>query len=142
MVAPAALLRCVGRVDFDERSASFFRFARELDKERRPRGICNAFGETVGMEHAVDMHVLNTDHAVRIDDRAAFLVGEVLPSPADTLVYSRDDLALLMSLECSLLCCGEAALRVRQGALFFPEEARIVNLTPIRKSGERLESHI
>ncbi len=52
VVAPAAILRGVGRIDFDELSASFFRFAGQLRKEGRPRGICNAFGQTMIMQHS------------------------------------------------------------------------------------------
>src|SRR5213083_1558479 len=81
MSTSAAGLTRVGRIDFDERSASFFRFARELGKECRPRGICNAFGKTMIMRHAVDHQVLHGNQAKGLDDLAAFLVREVLSTP-------------------------------------------------------------
>ena len=34
MMTPAAILRCVGRIHFEELPASFFRFAGQLIKER------------------------------------------------------------------------------------------------------------
>ncbi len=61
MSTPAAGLTRVGRLDFDERSASFFRFARELGKKCRPRGICNAFGKTMVVFHPSDSEVFHTD---------------------------------------------------------------------------------
>ena len=61
MSTGAARLTRIGRIDFDERSASFFRFARELGKECRPRGICNALGKTMIVNHAVDLQVFDTE---------------------------------------------------------------------------------
>ena len=61
MVAPAAILRRVGRVDFDQRSASFFRFAREMIKELRPGRVTDAFGKTMIVNHPIDMQIFNTD---------------------------------------------------------------------------------
>ena len=57
MCTGAACLTRIGGIDFDERSASFSRFADELVKECRPRGICNAFRKTVVMNHAVHREV-------------------------------------------------------------------------------------
>ena len=55
VVAPAAILRGVGRIDFDKLASSFFRFDAQLSKEGRPRGVCNAFSQTMSMGHAVDV---------------------------------------------------------------------------------------
>ncbi len=46
MVTPAAILRCIGRINFDELSASFFRFAGQFTEKFRPGGICNALCQT------------------------------------------------------------------------------------------------
>ena len=78
VMAPAAILRRIGRINFDERSASFFRFADELGKECRPRGITDAFGETMVMNHAVHVEVFYADDPVGIDNLAAILIGEVV----------------------------------------------------------------
>src|SRR6266516_4988431 len=98
MSTHAACLTRIGWIDFDKRSASFFRFARELSKECRPRGICNAFGQTVIMNHSVDLQVFHTDDPETIYDLAAFLVGEVVSSEGDPLMHSCSDLAVLLSL--------------------------------------------
>ena len=68
MSTPAAGLTRVGRLDFDERSASFFRFARELGKKCRPRGICNAFGKTMVVYHPIDSEVFHTDDPKAIEE--------------------------------------------------------------------------
>src|SRR6266851_2698545 len=90
MSTPAACLACIGGIDFDERSASFFRFARELGKECRPRGICNAFGKTMVVGHPGHLQVFDTDDPKLIDDLAAFLMGEVLSPPRNPFMHTGD----------------------------------------------------
>src|SRR6266852_5722430 len=101
MMAPAAILARIGRIDFDKLSASFFRFARELAKECRPRGVCNTFGKTVIVEHTVYAEVFYTDDPVGIDDLATVLMGEVLTSPRDTLMHMGDHLTVFTALWCA-----------------------------------------
>ncbi len=120
MPAGAAGLAGIGRIDFDERSASFFRFARELGKECRPRGICNAFRQTIMVDHAVDMQVFNGNHAMRVDDLAALLVGEVLPSPCNPLMDTRNNFAMLPAFRRAFLQPGMLALHFYQ-RLFFSD---------------------
>src|SRR6266566_1759365 len=77
----AACLTRIGRVDFGKLASSFFRFGVQLSQECRPRGVCNAFGKTMVMGHAVDREVFHADDPIGIDDFAAFLMGE---APAGT----------------------------------------------------------
>src|SRR5947209_20152964 len=86
MMAPAAILRRVGRIHFDELSASFFRFAREFVKELRPRGIGNAFGQAMGMNHAVDAQVFYAHGPELVDDLPGLLMREVVSSEGNTLI--------------------------------------------------------
>src|SRR5918911_1945364 len=86
MFASAACLTGIGRIDFDKHSASLFRFAGELTKEGRPTRIMNALGKTMVMGQAVDMQVFYADDPRGIDDLAALLMGEVLPSPGNALM--------------------------------------------------------
>src|SRR5438067_8221403 len=86
MMAPAATLRRVGRVDFDSRSASFFRFAEQLVKKSRPRSVMNAFGETMIMGHALDMQVFHTNDSETINELAALLMGEIIPPKSNQLM--------------------------------------------------------
>jgi len=138
----ATCLTRIGRIDFDKRSASFFRFARELSKECRPRGICNAFGQTVIMNHSVDLQVFHTDDPETIYDLAAFLVGEVVSSEGDPLMHSCYDLAVLPSLRRALRKFGVFPLPVSQGFLFFTKEPGVFNLFTGRECSKRFESHV
>ena len=142
MMASAALLRRIGRIDFDERSASFFRFARELGKEYRPRGICNALGKTMMMDHAVHLQVFHTDDAEPVNNLTAFLVGEVLPSPVDTLMDSCHDLPMLPSLWCALSKLGVLALYPGKSFLFLAEKSGVLYLGSIRHGGKGVESYV
>src|SRR5258705_9592031 len=126
MSTPAACLAGIGRIDFDERPASLFRFAGQLSKERRPRRIMNALGQTMVMGHAVDMQIFYTDDPVRIDDLPAFLMGEVLPSPRDTLMDSRHSLPVLPSLRCTLGKFGVLPIDFCEGFLFLTKKARVL----------------
>ena len=95
MSTPATRLARIGRIDFDELASSFCRFGVQLGKESRPRGICNAFRKTMVVGHAVHLQVLHADDPIGVDDCTACLVGEVLPSPGDTLMHTGDRLAVL-----------------------------------------------
>ena len=142
MVTPAALLGGIGRVDFDELPASFFRFAGQLGKEGRPCRVMNALGQTMVMGHAVDMQVLNADDPIGIDDLTTLLVGEVLPSPRDSLMDSCYRFPMLTPFRRTFCQFGVLALHLSQGFLFFAEKARVLYLSAIREGGKGLESHI
>ena len=83
MSAPATGLTRIGGIDFDQRSASFFRFARELTKEGRPRGVCNAFRQTMVMNHPIHREVFDANDPIGVDDFTALLMGKILSSPSD-----------------------------------------------------------
>src|SRR5438105_10029668 len=123
MVTPAAILGCVGRVDFDTRSASFFRFARQSVKKSCPRGILNAFGETMVMHHPVHLQVFDTDHPETVDDLPTFLMGEVIPSEGDTLMDTSHNLTVLASLGRAFRQLRMLALHFGQGLFFLAEKA-------------------
>src|SRR6266702_1372726 len=138
---PAAGLTCRGRIDFDERSASFCRFAGELGKECRPRGICNAFRETMIMGHAVDVEVFHRNHAKRVDNLTALLVGKVLPPEGDPFMHTCNGFAMLATLWRALCQLALLTLHLCQGLFFLAKEARISNLFTRRECGERLETY-
>src|SRR5947209_19871342 len=96
MVTPAAILGCIGRIHFDEGSPSFFRFGGQTRKELRPRGIGNALGKTMVMNHTVDMQVLDTDGAEAINNLAAFLMREVVSSERNAFMHTSDSAAVLL----------------------------------------------
>src|SRR6266566_818832 len=138
----AACLTRVGRVDFDKSSASFCRFAVQLCKECRPRGVCNAFRQTMVMGHTVRLQVLHADDPIRIDDLAACLMREVLPPPSGTLMHTCYSLAMLTPFGCAFGKLGVLALHFGKRLFFLAEKARIVDLCPIRQGSECLESDI
>ncbi len=110
MVAPATILRRVGRVHFEERSASFFRFAREVLKELRPRRVRNTFCQTMIVDHAVHVQVFHTDGPKSVDDFATVLMGEVVASPFGSFMHTSNHLAMSTPLFGPLLQSGMRAL--------------------------------
>ena len=132
----------IGRIDFDSSSASFFRFAEQLLKKPSPRGVSNAFGKTVVVNHAVDLQVFHTDHAETINDLTACLMGEVVTSEGDPLMHTGHRFAMLASLSCALCQLTVLALYTGQSFLFFAKEARVSDLFPGGERSERLESHV
>src|SRR6266699_3952774 len=125
----AACLGGIGRVDSNVSSAIFFRFAREFAEKFRPRGVCNAFGETMVVGQTVHGQVLHTDDTVGVHDTAALLMGEVITAEVDALMYSCNEFAML-------------ALHFCQCLFLFPEEAWVLYLSAIRERGKRLESYV
>jgi len=105
-----ACLARVGRIDRNVRAPSFFRFGCKLVEELRPRGICNAFGKTMGVRHAGDRQVVHTDDAKTINDLARLLVGEIVTPEGNPFVYTSDHLAMLPALRCPFRKFGMRAL--------------------------------
>src|SRR5437879_9712820 len=95
VMASATILTGIGRIHFDSRSASFFRFAEQLVKKTRPRGVCNALSKTMVVHHPVDMQVFHTDDAEMVHDFPAFLMSEVVTPKSDTLIHTRHSFAML-----------------------------------------------
>src|SRR2546425_1375323 len=142
MSTDAACLTRIGRIDFDQLSASFFRFARELTKERRPRGICNAFRQTMIVNHPVHVQVFHADHPETVYDLPGLLMGEVLPPELDAFMHTRDNLTVLPTLRGTLSKLRMLALDFSKGFLFLAEKAGIINFFFVAESSERLESYI
>src|SRR6266568_2560559 len=130
----AAHLTRIGRIDFDEHPASLFRFARELGKEGRPRGIGNALGKTMILGHGLHLQVFHTDKPISIDDLAACLMGEVLTPPGNPLMHASHDFAMLASLWSAF-----SSLRKKRGFSIFSPVERVPRC-PSPKEGTRLLS--
>ena len=95
---PAAILRGIGRIDFDAGSPSFFRFGGQTIKELRPRRVTDAFGQAMGMNHAVHMQVFHADHSEAIHDLPTLLMDEVLTPEGNALMNPRYCLAMRAAL--------------------------------------------
>ena len=128
MSTGAACLTRIGRIDFDKLPTSFFRFVGQLTKESRPRGVCNAFGQTVVMRHPVHLQVFHADDAIASDDLATMLMGEIVSPESSALMHTGNRLAVLAPLWGSLCQFGVLALHFGQRLLFLAKEARVRNL--------------
>jgi len=142
MSTPATCLTRIGGIDFDSYSSSFFRFGEQLSKECRPRGICNAFGKTVVVNHAVHLEVFYTDDPIGIDNLTTILMGEVLSSEANPLMDAGNNLAMLASLGSTLGKFGVLTLDLGKGLFFLAKEARVLYLSAIGESGKGFQPDI
>jgi len=138
----ATCLTRIGRIDFGERSASFFRFARELTKECRPRGICNAFGKTMVMHHAVHRQVFYRNDSEVVNDLPAFLMREIVTPELDTLMDSSHGFTLFASLGGPLQKRAQLTLDLSKGFLFLAKKARVGYLLSIGEGCKGFQADI
>ena len=101
---------------------------RKKGGELTPRGVMNAFGQTMVMRHPVDRQVFNGDQIKLLDHATAVLVGEITPSPGATFMHAGDDLTPSCSLRRPLLFVRKAPLCFGKGVLLLAKEAGIGNL--------------
>src|SRR2546421_4987394 len=98
----ATCLTRIGRIDFDQLSASFFRFARELTKEGRPRDVCNALCQTMIMNHPVHMKVFDADHTETVYNLPGLLMSEIISPELDTFMDTCDYLTVFATFRSTL----------------------------------------
>src|SRR5438270_2700462 len=128
MSTGAAGLTRIGRIDFHQVAASFFRFARQLTEKCRPGGVCNTFGKTMVMHHAVEHQVFDRNHAKSIHNGTAMLVSKVLAPPRNAFIHAGYHFAMLPALWCAFCKLAVFALHFSKGFLFLAKEARVDNL--------------
>src|SRR5438132_14435778 len=127
MAAAAPVLAGVGRVHGDIRATGPCCLEAQHRRKRGPRGITDALGEAVVMDHPADGEILHRDHLKPIDDPVALLVSEILPLPAHPLVNASHHLAPLLTLGRALRLFGEPLLYLRPRLLLPTEEAGVLN---------------
>jgi hypothetical protein len=142
MVTSTAILTYIGWVHSNVLAPSFFRFGSKFVEELRPRGIMNAFCQTMIMGHAVDAQVLYRNDTETVYDLPAFPMGEIIPSELDALMHAGNGLAMLPPFGGSLSEFAVLALYLCQRLFFLTKKAGIGNLTTIRQGRKRLESYI
>jgi hypothetical protein len=142
MMTPAAILRCIGRVDFDSRSSSFFRFGEQLLKKSCPCRIMNAFCKTMIVNHTVHVKVFHADQAKPVYDLPTLLMSEVVTPELDTLVYPGYYLAMFPSLRGTFDKLRMRTIDFGKGFFLFPEKARVLNFFAIAQRGEGLQAYI
>jgi len=138
----ATCLTRIGGVHLRELSTSFFRFARQFAEKFRPRGIYNAFRQTMIVNHPVHVQVFDADDTKSINDLAAFLMGEVITPEPNTFMHPRYNLTMLPTLRCAFNQFGVFTLDFGKGFLFLAEEAGIVDFFFVAESSECLQANI
>ena len=128
MSTDATGLTRVGRIHFDSRSSSLFRFGEQLVKKSRPRGIGNALGKTMILGHAMNRQIFNGNDPKGSHDFPALLMGEILTPELDSLMDTRHGFAVLTAFRSTFRQLAMSALYFRQGFLFLAEKARVGNL--------------
>ena len=142
MSTDAACLTRIGRIDFDELPTSFFRFAGQLSKECRPRGIDNAFSKAVVMHHAVDRQVFDTDDSKAINNGTGLLMGKVITPELDPFMDTGYNFAMLAPLGCTFCQLRMFPLHLGKSLFFFPEKAWVRNFFTCRERSKGFESNI
>ena len=142
MSTSATILGGVRRVDLDELSASFFRFARQVRKEGRPCHVTDALCQTMSVQHPIDVQVFHTNDAKAINYLTRLLMGKVVSFELDPLMNTCDDCAMLATFRGALRKLGVFALCFCQCFLFLAKETRVLNLFCIREGSKCFESHI
>src|SRR5581483_4978906 len=122
MVTSAALLRRIGRIDFDKDSPSFFRFGGHSVKELRPCRVTNALGQTMVMHHPIDVQVFHADDTETVYDLARLLMGEGISSEGNPFVNSGDGFAVLLAFRCFLCQFTMLALHLCQCLFLLAKE--------------------
>jgi hypothetical protein len=138
----AACLGRIGRIDLDDLSTSFFRFAGQLREKGRPRRVTYRLSKTMIVQHPIDVQVFHTDDSEVVNDATGLLMREVGTFEGDTLMHSCYHLAMLASLRCSLLHLGMLALHLCQHLHFTTKETGLLDFLTCREGSERLESDI
>ena len=138
----AACLRCVGRIDFEQGSPSFFRFGGQSVKELRPCRVTDALGKTMMVNHAVDVQVLHTNHAETVHDLPGLLVREIIPTEPNPFMDTRYHLTVLTPFVASFVEFAMRTLDLCQCLLFFSEKAWIRYFFTCRERGKGCESDI
>jgi hypothetical protein len=61
-------LRRVGRIHFDHRSTSFFRFVDDDQNELSPSGVTDALGQAMVLNHSLDVQIFDFDALILGDN--------------------------------------------------------------------------
>ena len=142
MSTAATCLARIGRIHSHIAPASFFRFAGQFAEKFRPRGISNALSQTMVMGHALDMQVFYRNDPKVMNNLAAFLMGEIIPSELNPFMNPRHNLAMLASLRRPLSQLGMLALDSGKSLFLFAKETRVSYLFTCREGRKGLESYI
>jgi hypothetical protein len=135
-------LGCIGRVDLYEPSASFFRFAGQLQEKGRPCGISYRFSQAMVVDHTINGEVFDADEAKAVNNLPTLLMREVFPSPCNTLMDTRHSLAMFATLKRPFCQFRVFSLDFGKGFFFLAKEAGILDFFFIREGGKGFQPHV
>ncbi len=138
VTTPAARLRRISWVDFHHYSTSFRRFVGKILKEHTPGHIANTTGQTMLMQHTVDLYIFHRYLPVTIDNLSTMLVTKVVSPPADTFVDTGHYLTSFAAERRTLFSFGELTLSAGQCLFFFAGKAGVSIATPSERAAKVL----
>lgn len=137
-----ASLTGVPGVDFHHATTSAFRLVRRVVDQLTPSSIGYALGETVVLEHPVNIQVLKRNDAKLVDQPPTEFVGKISAAVGDALVYLGDHAPPPGSFGRSLLGFAQLPLGFRQNLLILAEETRIRDMLARTEGGERVKPYV
>src|SRR5579872_7258061 len=93
-------------------------------------------------QHAFDVQSLDLDRAERLNDPAAHLMQEVVPSITDFLVHTSDHSICSLASRCAFPGGGLLAVGFRQRFLCLPKEARIGDERAVGQSRKMMDPYV
>ena len=137
-----ASLTGVPGVDLHHATTSTFRLVRRVVDQLTPSSIGYALGETVVLEHPVNIQVLKRNDAKLVDQPPTEFVGKISAAVGDALVYLGDHAPPPGSFGRSLLGFAQLPLGFRQSLLILAEETRIRDMLARTEGGERVKPYV
>src|SRR5665213_479012 len=142
MPAPTTGLTRVCGIHRHEPTTGTCCLVRQIRAELAPRGITDALGQTVMVDHPVNLQVFDTDDLEAVDDLPAVLMGEVLAPIGDPLVNPSYHLPALLPGRAALCFPAHPALGPSQVVLIASEEPGIGDSLPRAQRGEGGQAHV
>jgi hypothetical protein len=129
------------RVDVHQLPTSFCRFVGQWSDERRPSGIVDGLGEHAAGQ-PLDVHILDSDHAIGVDQGVGDLVLKVRSLVLDLGVSLWEQEHGFSAILSPALSASHTALCTSQGCLAPLVAARVVDLCAIGEHRTGRQAHI
>jgi hypothetical protein len=110
--------------------------------EPTPCRVRYGLGQTVIVYHPVHFQIFYRNKPELVDNASTMLVRKIVPAPRSSFMHSSHNLTPLSPFGSAFPLLGKKALHSSQSLLLHTEEARVLNLLPIRERGERIQSNI
>lgn len=134
-------LRCAARVNLHKYSIGTLSLIAYLFDEGRPSGIRDGLSEHPA-RHSFDVQIFDDDQTIAKHHPSRNLVVKISALMADMRVRLLQKQHSLAPTVRTFLSSGDFTLRASQFGLCLSVMTRVLNLRPVRESGERCESDI